>query len=82
MLSEPCAYRFGKVTLTLCTTKTSFLFLVQFTAFLAQHMPANSSNWQELNLPISIDEVELAIARLNFGKAPRLDKIQGSYLTS
>ena len=55
---------------------------IQFTAFLAQHMPTNSSNCQELNLPISIDEVELAIARLNFDKAPRLDKIQGSYLTS
>ena len=44
------------------------------------HMPANSSNCQELNLPISIDEVELAIARLNLGKAPGLGKIQGSYL--
>ena len=44
------------------------------------HMPANSSNCQELNLPISIDGVELAIARLNLSKAPGLDKIQGSYL--
>ena len=43
-------------------------------------MPAISSNCQELNLPISIDEAELAIARLNLGKAPGLDKIQGSYL--
>ena len=43
-------------------------------------MPANSSNCQELNLPISIAEVELAIARLNPNKAPGLDKIQGSYL--
>ena len=44
------------------------------------HMPANSSNCQELNLPISIAEVELAIARLNLNKAPGLDKIQGSYI--
>ena len=33
-------------------------------------MPANSSNCQELNLPISVAEVELAIARLNLNKAP------------
>ena len=31
-------------------------------------------------IPYDIDEVELAIARLNFGQAPGLDKIQGSYL--
>ena len=44
------------------------------------HMPTNSSNCQELNLPISIAEIELAIARLNPNKVPGLDKIQGSYL--
>ena len=43
-------------------------------------MPANSFNCQELNFPISGNEVELAIARLNLSKAPGLDKIQGSYL--
>ena len=35
-------------------------------------MPVNSSNCQELNLPISIDEVELAIARLKLSKPPGL----------
>ena len=33
-------------------------------------MHANLSNCQELNLPISVAEVELAIARLNLNKSP------------
>ena len=57
-------YRYGRV--------TCFNTLYMYNRSLPNltRMPANSSNCQELNLPISVAEVELAIARLNLNKAP------------
>ena len=40
----------------------------------------NISYCQELNIPISLAEVELAVSGLNPNKAPGLDRIQGSHL--
>ena len=77
VLSEPSAL-LQVWKMILCTTKASFIPSIIYSFPSSTHIPANSSNCQELNLPISI-EVELAIARLNLNKA-WLDNIQGTYL--